>query len=370
MKKISLSEYKDYKQYFIMFDILIKSVNSNKEEFLQSLYLSPSSYRRAKNDGNKIGAQLAKELCKYFNLSLFTSKLIDEIEERFNLIYFNIYYKIYDTYEEDLTWIEDLLSKNYMFFPVLKLFKLLMLLNGFKNPNQIIDNYKQLFNEIKSYENFYNDSLLELLEILEVSFKSETENFDMSKSLKNELSYYTLSSKYALIGKHIESIYFCEKAKESFIKKENFKRVYYANLTLIFNYNCLCNFEEAYMLEKKQMLSLKSFNEYEFEFLSTRKHYIITCLGMKKYKEVLTMLENNEEMDLTEVCCYLISEYIVNKKEYENTIHDIIESNSNYNNKNLFTLLDKYLKSKDKKTLLRIQQYNINLTLKEILKKM
>ena len=369
MKKISLNEYKDYKQYFIMFDILIKSVNSNKEEFLQSLYLSPSSYRRAKNDGNKIGAQLAKELCKYFNLTLFSSKLIDELEERLNLIYFNIYYKIYDTYEEDLAWINNLLSNNYIFFPVLKLLKLLMILNGDKSPNEIINDCRELFNEIKSYEGFYNDSLLELLEIEKVFFKKDIDSNFLSKNFNNALSYHTLSSKCTLSGKYIESIYFCERAKRLFIKEENFKRVYYINLILMANYNNLCNFEEAYKLEKRQMLSLASINEYEFEYLSTKKHYIITCLGLKKYKEVLHLLNDKDDLNLTEGCSYLIAMFNIDKKEYENILLKYFSSDEN-NVKQLVSMLDKYLKSKDKKILLKISTFRINKVIVEILKKM
>ena len=48
MKKIDLSDYKDYRQYFNFYDVIIKQVSSNKESFLESIYLSPSSYRRAK----------------------------------------------------------------------------------------------------------------------------------------------------------------------------------------------------------------------------------------------------------------------------------------------------------------------------------
>ena len=73
MKKIDLSLYKTYKPYFVYFDILIKKVSSNKDSFLEEIYLSPSSYRRAKNEGSKIGKQLTIDLCNYFNINLFTS---------------------------------------------------------------------------------------------------------------------------------------------------------------------------------------------------------------------------------------------------------------------------------------------------------
>ena len=39
MKKIDLSVYKTYKPYFEYFDVLIKSENSNKDSYLESIYL-------------------------------------------------------------------------------------------------------------------------------------------------------------------------------------------------------------------------------------------------------------------------------------------------------------------------------------------
>lgn len=369
MKKISLNEYKDYKQYFIMFDILIKSVNSNKEEFLQSLYLSPSSYRRAKNDGNKIGAQLTKELCAFFKLKLFNDSLIDEVERKINAIYFNIYYKIYDTYEEDLNWVNKMIEENYVFFPILKLIKLLMILNGVNSPKDVVEEYNVLFKEIKSYEEFYNQTLLELLEIEDVFFKKELDSCFMAQKFNNELSYHTLSSKCTMTGKYIESIYFCHIAKESFIKEENFKRVYYINLILMANYNSLCNFEEAYKIEKKQIYSLKSLKEYEFELMSTNKHYMITCLGLKKYKEVINILDSQTRLNLTEIVCCLISKYYVNKKDYEKEFNELMTDDPNISNKELYVKLDRYLKTKDKKILLKISNFRINKVIVEILKK-
>ena len=78
MKKIDLKEYKDFKQYFGFYDVIIKRVSSNKDVFLESLYLSPSSYRRAKNTGNKIGKQILNDLCKHFNYKMMEEHQIGE----------------------------------------------------------------------------------------------------------------------------------------------------------------------------------------------------------------------------------------------------------------------------------------------------
>lgn len=370
MKKFDLSIYKDCKQYFIMFYVLIKGVNSNKESFLESILISPSSYRRAKNDGNKIGKQITKELCEYFRLKPFKDSIIDELEKKINAIYFNVYYKIFDTYNDDLKWIEDMISQNYIFFPILKLLKLIMLLNGVKSPNTIINENQELFNEVMSYENFYTGMLLELLEIVEVSFKQDVDDYFLARRYKNELTYYTISTKCMLLNKYIESIHFCQIAKHSFIKEENYKRVYYANLTLLSNYNSLFKFEEAYELANRQLLSLESIKANEFEYLATKRHYIVSCVGLKKYQEVVDKLINESDFNTTEICSLLISSYHLNNAEYKKYYSKLINEEDDPKNIELFNLLNRYLKNKEKKILLQLEQYKFSKTLKEILKKM
>ena len=113
MNEINLSIYKENQIYFYMFDVLIKNTNSNKEEFLESIYISPSSYRRAKLEGKKIGNQLIKELCDYFKLKTFNIELIEEVENKLNEIYFAMYYKIYDSYEIYLEWLENMINEKF-----------------------------------------------------------------------------------------------------------------------------------------------------------------------------------------------------------------------------------------------------------------
>ena len=48
--------------------------------------------------------------------------MIDELENFYNKIYYNMYYKIFYTYEEDLEYISNL--EKYLIFPIIKLLKL------------------------------------------------------------------------------------------------------------------------------------------------------------------------------------------------------------------------------------------------------
>ena len=48
MQKYTLEEYTHYTQYFILFDVIFKINEINKEEFLFDNDINPSSYRRSK----------------------------------------------------------------------------------------------------------------------------------------------------------------------------------------------------------------------------------------------------------------------------------------------------------------------------------
>ena len=83
MLKINLFRYLDLNNCLLVFDTLIKKTTNNKDEYLKSIMISPSSYRRAKTSGNKIGIQIVKELCQKFNYIIYDDKLIEQLENIF-----------------------------------------------------------------------------------------------------------------------------------------------------------------------------------------------------------------------------------------------------------------------------------------------
>ena len=370
MKQVDLSIYKDYKQYLNLFDVIIKENAKNIDRFLEDINISPSSYRRAKNSHSKIGEKIVKELCKHFNYNICDNELIDEVEEHINRTYFSIYYKKTNNYDDELAWIDQMINKNYIIYPILKLFKLVIILNLPKSPSNLIVEYHTLYEKLKEYFNFYNDGLKELLEIAEVIFQEDIDDVFLAKKFQNKQVYYTLCTKCMIKGRYIESIYFGNLIKDILIKDENYKRVYYVNLTLMASYNGLFRFEKTYELGKKQMLSLESINDTDFAYITTRKHFIIACIGLKKYDEILGMLKDKEKYNLTETTCLIISTYFTNKKEYDSLFLKIHENVNKKDSKKYLDILNKILKNNDKQLIDQLQNYNINKILIKVLKKM
>jgi len=368
VNKINLSVYKNSNQYFIFYDIKIKEIYSNKEYYQESKDISPSSYRRAKQKPSKKGVEILKKLNDEFSLKMINEKIIDKIEKKLNIIYNNIYYKKDNCYIDDMNWIDDYLEKKYIIMPILLLFKLLLLTSQNSNPKKIIHENRELYKTVKKYEKFYNSDLLELLEIIDITFTEEMSVAVLTKTYKNELSYFTLSSKCLLEKKYIESIFFAEKCKKEFIHKENAKRIYYINLNLMTIYNHLHRYEECYMLSKNQMIALESYEYKGFEYETALKHHVIACLGLKKFNEIDELLKNKKELNITETICLLISLFNVDKKEYNETYFNLTNKLQNGKFKEILLILNEILLKKDYKAIEKLENQKINVVLLDIIK--
>lgn len=370
MKKITLQSYKDFKQYFSLLDVLIKDTSSNKDLFLEDIDISPSSYRRAKNEGNKIGEIILKKLSKHFGYKTCSLNFINQIEDRINEIYYDIYYKDYTNYDIHLNWLDNMISEKYIIFPIFKLFKLLMIINNKNNPRDVLKVNQVLYDEIKNYEKFYEQELLEILEILDVTFKQDIDDYFLSRTYINELTYHTLASRCSVLGRYLESIYFCEIAKEKYILDENYKRVYYINLILISNYNYLFKFDEAYLLTQKQLHNLKALKEFGKEYEFTELLQIIACLGLKKYDKVIELLYDKENVTLTETISLLVALYYTNINKYKTIFTEFVLEMENSNSIQTLNLLNEILTTNNRKKINELGSQNINKCLLEILKKM
>ena len=98
----------------------------------------------------------------------------------------------------------------------------------------------------------------------------------LSKTYKNELSYFTLSSKCILNGRYIEALYFADKAKQIFIKEENAKRYLDDNKTFI-------NLVREESRRHKFFDEIKNIN-YKFKYLFFLKICIIKFYSQLFFK--------------------------------------------------------------------------------------
>lgn len=348
MKYFSLQEYKTIKQRLIYLDILIKNETSNKDMFLQEHFISPTSYRRAKNDGKKIGNQILKDLSSYFNYKIPTDTLIDEIEQRLNEIYFNTVYKKYKSYEEDVKYLDSLILENYIINPIVKVFRLLLEVYSDQNPYLIKISKDSDYKEICVYDKYYTNDLLKIKEILDLTFIDNINSNVYTKTYHNELSYYTLAAKLSLNEKYIEALYFGNIAKEFLIKQENYVRLYFLNVILLRAYNKIGNYKEAYLLADKQLYSLKNINEFKMVYDNTVSQYIVSLIGLKEFKKLFDYIYEKKSLKFYEIIVLFFCKYKFDFKNYTSFINDYIEIDDlSDERKNIINMFNEYIFSKN-----------------------
>ena len=373
MFKIDLKEYKETKIYFQLFDVLLKKLDVKKELYLIDNGITPSSYRLARKQEQNIGKIIVKTLCNKLKYKVPNELQLIEIEEKFNKIYFDMYYKINDDYDEYLKYIDELLKENYIIFPLIKLMKLFLIANSFRDAGKIVEENSELFNELQSYTCFFNESMFEIFDILNSSFSNIDINEYIMEKYENGLFYYAISAKCLSKELYMETLHFANKCKEILLKESNYNRLIYLNLKLLNCYNHFKNYQECYNSSKAQQLALKSLNVTGTLVSYTNKHFLVSCIALKKYEEAIKLIEGEKTIYLTELIVYLVSLYNTNTEKYEEVFNEYIEMIKNLDKESnaMFSLsldiINEYLRFGKKKRLKELKSLNAMIVLIDIL---
>ena len=124
MFSLNLNDYKKTKIYLQLFDVILKDLPINKEEFLLEHDITPSSYRLARKVEQNVGKSIIIKLSEVFKFVTLADDELEDVEEQLNKIYFDIYYKNYVNYDSHLEYINEMINKNFLIHPLFKLFKL------------------------------------------------------------------------------------------------------------------------------------------------------------------------------------------------------------------------------------------------------
>lgn len=354
MIQISLTEYMQTKLFFQLFDVLLKEESVNKEYYLESVGISPSSYRRAKNEEQKIGIQIMDTLCKKFNLNVAPLELIEEIESLANEIYFDMYYKVYDRYDAFLEKLEEYLSKNYNIYPIIKLLKLFILINAPKFSNELYEGYLELYNEVKRFKNFYNNDLMGVYNLFILTFENNSIDYNLAKELYGGFSYYIASFRAWKDKKYTECLYYAEKGKDILVRESNYKRVVNLNFNIMSSLMYLNRFEECFELAFDQILMLESFGFEKNEAKSTENYLLVSAIGLGKYEFIVKRMKGRTTFNKVEISCYMIALKCAYSSEYSAFYKEILELEDGMS-KDICMALNSYLESPSKDNLLKLE---------------
>ena len=359
MFSISLKSYKNTKYYFSLFDVLLKKVSITKDDFLKESGISPSSYRKARTIEQNIGEKIISQLCDSLNYNNVSDNFLNEFEEFINNIYYNVYYKVYANYEKDLNKLDELLSENYIIFPIIHLFKLFMIANSHIESNDFINEYKEQFIELKKYTIFLNEDLLEIYDILSLFFEPTIPENLLFKNYRNSLIYYSISSRLCRDKRFVECLFISKKAEEILVKEKNYKRLLYLNIKVMYSLCSIHSYQECFDLANMQLYTLQSFVNTEFEFNNTIKHLVISALALRKYNVVENILINKKNITITELCCLLIAKYNTDDIEYINMFKYYLSALKKPEDKSAITSINNCLINNERKELINLENVNI-----------
>lgn len=369
MFSINLNDYKKTKIYLQLFDVILKDLPINKEEFLLEHDITPSSYRLARKVEQNVGKSIIIKLSEVFKFVTLADDELEDVEEQLNKIYFDIYYKNYDNYDDHLEYINEMINKNFSIHPLFKLFKLFLLCNSNKSVKNVYSDNNGLFNEIVKYKNFYNKELVEIYNILNLFFNDSIKESEKHQDYKNPMSYQILASRCYMKEKYIEAIYYSTKACDILLDEMNFKRYVSVNRTLMACQLCIGDYETCYMNSVKVLRSVKSLNLEQFEIDAAEDYYYASLLGLKRFDIIYKKLKDNNNFNKNKFTCFLFSMFEIDQTLFSNYLKE------NINFKELSNEYCEYIKSiclflekKDKKQLDRLKDYSIMKGLIRILK--
>lgn len=364
MKKFDLSIYKNPVPYFYLYDVYIKENNLVKESFLIKIGVTPGSYRKCRKGELNIGENVIEQLSRYFDFRVPSDAMIDEIEKFLNKVYYNMYYKIYDSYDDDLKYINELINSNYVCFPIIDLINLYLKISSNKNVALIHEENEILFEKIKKYEVFLKYSLTDLYEIILLSLEKDIPENYWIKNYNNASAYFILSTRSYLKKRYIESLFFGNKCQEILFRDGNINRLIYLNYTLM---SCLAhvgNYEECYELASRQLLSLKSIGvTNDFRVNGCRNYVAISLVGKRAYKLVYEEYNNRNDLTFIEeiafiICLFIWCSKLKNFDEYEKHFNSLQIQNLKEVQSSVLILLDNYLKNRTKTSIVSLEKYN------------
>ncbi len=308
MRKIKLDAYKSYYIYFILFNSYIKSEKIKKQALFDSLDISFSSYTRCSEKDTKVTKEIYDKLCDEFNIVKLNIKRNSLIEEKINDIYYSIYYKTERDYENDIAWLDSLIKEKYTIYPIALLFKLFILINIIP-PRKLMEKYTNLFNEVEAYKLFFIEELSDIYFLVELAFKRDF--IPTTKEIyENDLIYQMLAALYYLKEEYNTAFNYANKALIEFLKDKNYIRATMADLIIMGCYNQVKQYKKAYILAIKCYQSVKGFNKLANELDFINLQIVISCLGLKRYKEGLRILESKIGFNINDCLAYVI----LNKK--------------------------------------------------------
>ncbi len=326
-KQFSLDEYYYNSQYSLLYiDYYIDEYVKNetfllKDAFLESLNVNPSSYRRARQKEQNIGAKYSKILLKFFKINELKIENKIKYESLLYDVYNSFYYKTGNLSDLKIR-IQDCINDNTILTPLFNIMLYIVLFQGNGNPSLMLEEYKYIYEYINNFDDKYFISAFKDLKfIININYARDISDIYpyhsiIENSSKKGLIYYILSSKARLCKKYELAILYANESIKYLIKDYNYYRLCHLNVQLCSSLEALGMFEKSLEISKNQFISLEQTGLFLDDILLIRGHYLTSLLGLKRYDEIIDYFNNENTHNYKTYIFYLLASYKTSKEQY------------------------------------------------------
>lgn len=364
------------KQHIFYFDVLIKKSSITKEALLQELDIPYMTYKRAKEFDSNAGYKLVDKLDNYFNISSIDYSEKKDYEKTLNALISRFYYRSSNLHELEPI-VQGYIAENNFLKPLFILMELLIKLVKVKNPKKVLEENREIFEELRLYtKGFFVSPFTELFTFVEILYY-ENKPYDIvtSKSISENMKgvlYNGLAVNAVLSKNYSLCLYYCIECRNYLIKDHNFNRLTFMNLMYFACLNQIGEYKKCFEESHRQLTYLLEVMHEEELILATFLHYYTACIGLNDYEEIINSISGKEVFTCNDYIFILLASYNYNKKTYQKYMSKFLDEKERFSkkHKDYIELIIKIVEGRNRSTLKDlIMKSELNIGLKEILLK-
>ena len=139
----------------------------------------------------------------------------------------------------------------------------------------------------------------------------------------------------------------------------------------MYSLNALKKHQMCFEMAEKQILSIQSLSDMEYERKTTQSHLVVAALGLRKYQRIIDELNKELYIPLTQAACYLVAKAQLSMDDYIDYFTNKVSLDLMKKDEAEFlSTLNDFIITNDKKILNDLYKFDFNHEVINILKKL
>ena len=366
--------FNSIKYHIYYFDVLIKKTYITKEALLKELDIPYMTYKRAKEYDSKAGFKMVNKLDDYFNICPLDDSKKLEYEETLNNLINRFYYRSANIRELEPKIAEYISENNYL-KPLFMLMQLVVKLVKVKNLKKLLEENKEVFEELKLYaKKYFVSPFIELFTFVEILYyENKPYDVEFNKNISEDMKgvlYNGFAANAILSQNYGLCLHYCNECRNHLIKDHNYGRLIFVNLIYFACLNKIGEYKKCFGESRRQLMYLMESMYNEELVKATSLHYYTACLGLNDFVEIINSINNKQIFSSNDYIFILLASYKYDKKIFQKYLSQYIEEEKRFTNKQneYINLIIMFIKEKNKPLIKdKIIKSELNIGLKEIL---